>query len=391
MKTYHGIAQNIHNLIVGKITRQKKPLFKRKDYIILCDEKCKNLIGYVGYAGAILTSAPSRSFVKLPMVLCQEAKTIRELKDDDIVSLDSNGNINVLWESESDENVFLLTEQCNCRCLMCPQPPRKDSSELFKTNLKILDLIDPKKTQYVCITGGEPTILGDKFINFLKAYNNKCPESHIMVLTNGTEFSNFEFSKQVAKIGLQNLLICISLHADTNMLHDHITGLEGSFYKTVKGIHNLAKFYQKIEIRFVINKLNYKRLYSFAEFIYKNFPFVIHIAFMGLEITGYAKKNFDKIWIDPIDYSEDLREAVLGLHRRGMNVSVYNIPLCLLSKDIWYFSKKSISNWKNNYLPICNDCEVREMCPGIFTTSAFQSRNIKPINVDNAENGSIMQ
>ena len=182
------------------------------------------------------------------------------------------------------------------------------SRVLSELNLKILDLINPEKTNLACITGGEPTILSNKFTNFLRIYKNKCPNSDVIILTNGTQFGNFGFSKQVASVGLRNLLICVSLHADTDILHDNITGLEGSFYNTVKGLHNLAKFHQNIEIRFVINKLNYKRLHSFSVFVCRNFPFVVHVAFMGLEITGYAKQNFNKIWIDPDDYKDKLRD-----------------------------------------------------------------------------------
>ena len=377
MKTYQGIAQNIGNVIIGRITKQGRPFFKRKNYIILCNEDYR---GLTGYSGAIFTSASApKTFRKLPIVCYDNNQIIKDLKNDDIVSLNPNGNINVLWEVESDENAFLLTEQCNCRCVMCPQPPRKDPEGLFELNLRILDLINPKKTNRLCITGGEPTILGDKFISFLKICKSRCPESNITVLTNGTQFSNFEFSKQVTSIGLKNLLICVALYADTDTLHDDITRLKGSFYDTVKGLHNLAKFHQNIEIRFVINKLNYERLHSFAIFVYRNFPFVFHVAFMGLEITGYAEKNFNEIWIDPIDYKDNLRSAVLELSRRDIHTSIYNIPLCLIPKDIWSFSRKSISPWKNNYLPICQDCDVREMCCGIFTTSAFQSANIRPI------------
>ena len=38
-------------------------------------------------------------------------------------------------------------------------------------------------------------------------------------------------------------------------------------------------------------------------------PFVEQVALMGLEITGLARRNFDDLWIDPIDYQPQLAEA----------------------------------------------------------------------------------
>ncbi len=377
MKNYQGKAQNIDRVIVGKVTKQKRPFFKRKNYIILCDDNGANL---KGYSGAIITSDSISRTYKFPVIYCVKDHGVKNLKNDDIVSLSPDGEINVLWEAESEENIFLLTRQCNCKCVMCPQPPLKDPKGQFEFNIKILNLLDSEKTDNICISGGEPTILGDRFIDFLKICNRKFPESNIFVLTNGTQFSNFNFSKKVAAIGLKKLMVCVALYADTDRLHDEITRLKGSFYKTVRGLHNLAKFHFNIEIRYVINKLNYQRLYSFANFIYRNFPFVVHVAFMGLELTGFAEKNFDKVWIDPIEYGENLRSAVLELNRRDIHTSVYNVPLCLIPKEIWHFSRKSISAWKNNYLPICEKCEVQQMCCGIFSTSVFQSPNIKPVN-----------
>ena len=72
---------------------------------------------------------------------------------------------------------------------------------------------------------------------------------------------------------------------------------------------------------------------------------------MGMEVTGLCLENIEELWIDPLEYKDILREAVLHNNRQLMNVSIYNIPLCLIHKDIWSFSRQSISPWKNVYLP----------------------------------------
>src|SRR3990167_8834482 len=147
---------------------------------------------------------------------------------------------------------------------------------------------------------------------------------------------------------MASLSLRVNLIASWNndTAHDTIVGRKSSFYETIKGIHNLALFHQKMEIRTVIHKLNDKRLRQFSEFVYHNGPCTIHIAGMGRETIGLAKENIDMLWIDPVEYIPQLKEATICLNRRAMNVSIYNLPLCILPKELWRFSKQSISTWK---------------------------------------------
>lgn len=69
---------------------------------------------------------------------------------------------------------------------------------------------------------------------------------------------------------------------------------------------------------------------------------------MGLEDTGYSVKNHSQIWIDPILYQDQLEEAVLNLASWGMNVSIFNLPHCLLKTTLYEYACKSISVGKLN-------------------------------------------
>jgi hypothetical protein len=88
---------------------------------------------------------------------------------------------------------------------------------------------------------------------------------------------------------------------------------------------------------------------------------------MGLEYVGYTPYNIDKLWIDPADYINELGEAVEFLAGQGMKVSIYNSQLCVLPENLWEYSRKSISDWKNSYLPECSKCTKLEQCGGLFT------------------------
>lgn len=302
---------------------------------------------------------------------------LNELKAGDVVRLNLNGKIDVLYEKESPHNVLFVTEQCNCSCLMCPQYTTSNKTDYTEQILLLIGLIDPQ-TKTLGITGGEPTLLGNNLFKIVKACKQNLPKTVLQLLSNGIRFADFEFAKNFALIDHPDIQIGIPLYADTDKEHDYIIQANG-FYKTLKGIHNLALFKQRIEIRIVITALNYHRLPQLAEFIYRNLPFVVHIAFMGMETRELAKKNLDQVWIDPYEYQSYLNEAIEFLSLRQMNASIYNHQLCVLPKTLWPYSRKSISTWKNIYLPECNRCQKRELCGGFFESSAeIHSKNIQP-------------
>lgn len=101
---------------------------------------------------------------------------------------------------------------------------------------------------------------------------------------------------------------------------------------------------------------------------------------MGLENMGYVKKNWRQLWIDPLDYATQLRSAVEHLHRRGIDVSIYNLPFCVLPSEVWGFARQSISDYKQILLDECQACEVANHCPGFFLSGEERhSRGVQPI------------
>jgi gamma-glutamyl phosphate reductase len=102
---------------------------------------------------------------------------------------------------------------------------------------------------------------------------------------------------------------------------------------------------------------------------------------MGLEYIGYTPHNIDKLWIDPYDYKQELSESVEYLAEKGMRVSVYNTALCVLPDNLWKYSVKSISDWKNEYLDDCFSCSKLNECGGLFKWNLKKhSEYIKPFN-----------
>lgn len=282
------------------------------------------------------------------------------------------------FDINSNDNSLFVTSQCNNRCLMCAQPPlnRDDIDFFFERNIKLIDNA-PNGLTNIGITGGEPTLLQDRLVHLIRYIELRYPDSLIHILTNGRAFSDIQYTKKFVESS--NLLFGIPLHSDFPAEHDAITQVEGSYVETMKGLYNLASIEADIELRVVVNKMNYQRLPQLSEFIWKNLPFVAFISFMGLEDTGYSIKNHDKIWIDPVDYQVEIEKAVMNLAEWKLDVSIFNIPLCLLKPSLYKFAKKSISDWKVTYIDACLTCSKKKECCGLFSTSKMQSLNIKSI------------
>jgi hypothetical protein len=103
---------------------------------------------------------------------------------------------------------------------------------------------------------------------------------------------------------------------------------------------------------------------------------------MGLENTGFAIVNDALLSIDPMDYRDALAEAVGFLEAAHVNVSIYNLPLCVLEPTLWPYAVQSISDWKNGYVGECDLCSRKDHCSGLFTSGRPRiSRGIKAIVV----------
>lgn len=68
-----------------------------------------------------------------------------------------------------------------------------------------------------------------------------------------------------------------------------------------------------------------------------------------------------------------------------MNDSDYSHQLCVLNLSLWTFARQSISDWKNEYLPLCDNCAVPDRCGGFFASTTLRnSDHLRPLTVDEA-------
>jgi His-Xaa-Ser system radical SAM maturase HxsC len=366
-----GTAHGLTETTLGRLTSH--PIERgdgRQDYVAF--GKASQLAQFEGdwsgYA-AVLCMDPRGSLTPEPDRAIFAPPQMDYLNESDVVAMDRSGGVRVWYRRNSENNAILLTEQCNSLCLMCSQPPKNvDDSARVPLVLRLLELIDPR-AEVLTLSGGEPTLLGDALVRVVQKAKDALPNTGLHMLTNGRRFEDAAFAQRLAAVDHRDLVLGIPLYSDLDWNHDYVVQARGAFDQTLAGFYNLADAGIRLELRVVVHRQTFERLPQLAEFIARNLPFIEHVALMGLEMFGFTPRNLDALWIDPTDYAEQLVEATRVLALSGMNVSIYNHQLCTIPRETWSFARKSISDWKNVYLPQCESCGAKEFCGGFFQSA----------------------
>lgn len=378
-----GIPYGLEDFVVGKATRELSNIGINN--ILILEQPIEVSQGFAG----IVTTNTYAPELTTPCVF--GIANLEHLKDGDIVYLGEDGNVKTLYRANSFHNMILATERCNSNCLMCSQPPKDkdDIPRLFEIYQRAIPLI-PKDCVELTISGGEPTLAGTLFFQLLEIITTVLPDTEIHILTNGRVFAWAHWAERLAAVNNQRIMLGIPVYSDYYQSHDHIVQAKNAFDQTILGLYNLTAWGIRVEIRIVLHALSIPRLTKLSRYIYKNLPFAEHVTFMGLEYTGYTPHNINQLWVDPYDYRSELEEAVLFLAGQGMHVSIYNAQLCTLPRSVWSYARKSISDWKNDYLDLCKECNVFGECGGLFTWNlkmcSTHIRPIKSIRHENIEN-----
>lgn len=305
------------------------------------------------------------------------------LVDNDVIEISPDTlTIRVLYRANSTDNFLMLTNKCNNNCIMCPDSlkVRTENKNIPISILKKYIELIHKEVKFLCITGGEPTLLKEDFIEVIRYLRETLSGTEYLLLTNGRMFYNKRFVEAFVINAPENLITAIPIHGHYPELHDNISGVKGSFIQSLYGVKNLYELGGKIEIRVVINKLNYNVIANIADMISDYFPKVVRVNFMAMEMLGNAVVNKEKVWIDFNSVQEKLKEAVFILLKSGIETRIYNFPLCSLDESIWNLSVRSISDYKIRYKQQCNECSVMKNCGGFFnSTINMKDLKVKPI------------
>ena len=201
------------------------------------------------------------------------------------------------------------------------------------------------------------------------------------MLTNGRTLAWPQYAQKLALVQHPNFSLGVPLYSDYAGEHDHIVQARGAFDQTVTGLHQAARHGVRTEIRVVLHRLTIPRLNRLVEYIHRNLSFVEHVALMGLEYVGYTPRNIADLMDRPIRLPSRIGDRS-GISRQCETFRlIYNHQLCVLKASLWPYARKSISDWKNMYLPECESCSALSQCGGLFKWAAKKhSEHIQPFS-----------
>jgi len=272
-----------------------------------------------------------------------------------------------------------IGNMCNNNCLFCINDKSVEINKPSRLLVKELSLAQKDGFRDIIITGGEPTIRKDFFqlLNIAK----KEGFQKIGIYTNARMFSNLKFVEKATKAGLNWCLV--SLHSCYEKVHDKLSQVKGSFNQTVTGIRNIVSLNIEVVNNCTITKLNYKHLSETAAFLYKLGVKIQNYTFV--DVIGNAWKNKHRTVPRYKEIEPELRKAIVYCKNNNINVSVENIPLCIL-KEYYTFARENGFNeidWKlsdfggnvvdfniarleNKYKKkACSLCVYNNICEGI--------------------------
>ena len=151
-----------------------------------------------------------------------------------------------------------LTYKCNLNCKHCYLSPEK-KEELSTSEVKnILDQIAKAGTLYLTLSGGE--IFTRKDIFEIISYTRKLNFA-VRLLTNGTLLDKDKI-ELISSFSPE--MVAISIYSSNPKIHDEITGMPGSFFKSFSAAKLLREKGVNVKISTVIMKQNVNDYASIA-------------------------------------------------------------------------------------------------------------------------------
>lgn len=161
-----------------------------------------------------------------------------------------------------------LTYRCTSRCQCCNIWKKKDKDSRPEMNLhhwiKAIDKLADEQIQSVEIFGGDALLRKDVIFDFIKFCDLMGIKTYFPTNSN---LIGANTAKRLVNNGLDEILFSLD---GTENIHDNIRGINGSYKKVIKAVHNVAnmkngRYYPQIVINTTISSLNYKCMPAFID------------------------------------------------------------------------------------------------------------------------------
>lgn len=215
-----------------------------------------------------------------------------------------------------------LGPECNNRCPFC----RLESSGLASKDAadarKELELLS-NFSKSVRLTGGDTAIRDD--IHEILAHTKAVGFGNVCIESNGRAFRKRRAAERLMEAGAN--WFSIAVFGDRAGLHDRMTGVEGSFEETTRGIRNLAGYgIIGLEARVIITAQNYKRIPEIAQLLWGFGVGGIKLSFaVACGSLPVGRESIPRI-SDTMPY---IKRALDSSGDRDISVS--HVPPCIMS------------------------------------------------------------
>ena len=269
---------------------------------------------------------------------------------------------------EDDDVCLFVTEKCNSNCIMCPMSmnSRKRGLSIEQNDWPDIVKSIPEETPHITITGGEPFLEYARLIPAMQEINKRFPNADILILSNGRALSIHSLFDQLQPVITGMYCFAIPIHASNSDLHDRITNTPGSFAQSMKALRRLSETSAKIEIRIVGHRLNLSNISNTFRMLVQSDIRIDVINLIAMEMMGCAAANRDRLWVDYVDLCHFAEEGIKYAMLHGVDVGLYNFPLCSVPKGMWPLVKQSITPGKARFYKECSECKEYYACGGLF-------------------------
>jgi radical SAM protein with 4Fe4S-binding SPASM domain len=158
------------------------------------------------------------------------------------------------------KTTLVITKQCNLACRLCyggcnEQTPRLELS--MDAWRKAIDDLAANGVIWLYIEGGEPFVR-EGFVDLLAENAHRM---FLMVRTNGTLIDQ-SLARRLKQIDVG--IVLVDLWGATAQTHDALTGVPGSFDRSVRGIRHLVDAGIETQMLFILNRINVHELQAYA-------------------------------------------------------------------------------------------------------------------------------
>ena len=151
---------------------------------------------------------------------------------------------------------------------------------------------------------------------------------HVRIQTHGMRLADKAYARELVEAGIDEYFVSVT--AADAATHDAITGVAGSFERTLCGLENLEEF----DVASLTNTVITQRSYTQLAQVVERLGHLKRLAQMEFW-TYWPMRETDEKGLIPshIDVLPYLKAAIAAARRSGRALEVKNFPECLLGED----------------------------------------------------------